>query len=120
MNYRRKKISMKERLEEAIEEIGEEPLQGSGFECETPEEGFGEIEPGSAELRQPHDQATVGTQFRHVEIPRTAPEPSSAMPAKSRLIPDLPEQRSARIPPVAVSHLISKSTAANIARIRKT
>jgi hypothetical protein len=54
MNYRRKKISMKERLEEAIEEIGEEALQGSGFERGTPEEeGFSEIEPGTRELRQP-------------------------------------------------------------------
>jgi hypothetical protein len=40
MNYRRKKISMKEQLEEAIEEIGSEPLQGSGSQRETPEEDF--------------------------------------------------------------------------------
>jgi len=40
MNYRRKKISMKERLEEAIEEIGGEPRSGSGFEDERPDEGF--------------------------------------------------------------------------------
>jgi hypothetical protein len=45
MNYRRKKISMKERLEEAIQEIGGELLQGSGFERETPEETLREIEP---------------------------------------------------------------------------
>jgi hypothetical protein len=57
MNYRRKKISMKEQLEEAIEEIGGESLQGSGFERETPEEGSSEIEPGVPELRQPHLQA---------------------------------------------------------------
>jgi hypothetical protein len=43
MNFRRKKISMKEQLEEAIKEIGGEPLRGSGFEPETPEEGFSEI-----------------------------------------------------------------------------
>ena len=30
----------KDRLREAIEEIGGEPLDGSGFENETPEEGF--------------------------------------------------------------------------------
>jgi hypothetical protein len=53
MNYRRKKISMKEELEEAIEEIGGEPRQGSRFERETPEEGFNEVEPGVPELRQP-------------------------------------------------------------------
>jgi hypothetical protein len=57
MNYRRKKISMKERLEEAIEEISDEPLQSSGFECEVQEEGFRKIEPGTPELRQPHAQA---------------------------------------------------------------
>ena len=38
MNYRRKKISMKERLEEAIEEIGGEPPQGLGVEREAPDE----------------------------------------------------------------------------------
>jgi hypothetical protein len=48
---------MKERLEEAIEEIGDEPLQGSGFERERTEEGFSKIEPGTQELRQPHAQA---------------------------------------------------------------
>jgi hypothetical protein len=56
MNYRRKKISLKEQLEEAIEEIGDESLQGSGFERETPEERFSGIEPGASELRQPHAQ----------------------------------------------------------------
>jgi hypothetical protein len=57
MNYRRKNISLKEQLEEAIEEIREKPLQGSGFERETPEEQFSEIEPGASELRQRHAQA---------------------------------------------------------------
>jgi hypothetical protein len=40
MKQLRKKTSMKEQLEEAIAEIGGEPLQGSGFEDEKPEEGF--------------------------------------------------------------------------------
>jgi hypothetical protein len=40
MNYRRKKISMKERLEEAIDAIGGEPLASSGFENETPDPEF--------------------------------------------------------------------------------
>lgn len=31
---------MKEQLQEAIDEIGGDPLDGSGFEDETPEEGF--------------------------------------------------------------------------------
>jgi hypothetical protein len=35
-----KKVTMKDRLEEAIDEIGGEPLAGSGFEDEKPEEGF--------------------------------------------------------------------------------
>jgi hypothetical protein len=47
MNYRRKKISMKERLEEAIQEIGGELLQGPGFMRELPEETSHEIEPAA-------------------------------------------------------------------------
>jgi hypothetical protein len=43
MNYRRKKISMKEQLEEAIEEIGRERLRDSGLERETPEKGISGI-----------------------------------------------------------------------------
>jgi hypothetical protein len=38
MNYRQKKISMKAPLEEAIQEIGGEQLQGSRIDHETPEE----------------------------------------------------------------------------------
>ena len=57
MNYRRKKISMKEQLEEAIEEIGDEPLQGSGFERDTPEAWISGIEPAAPDRRQPHGQA---------------------------------------------------------------
>lgn len=40
MKHLRKKTSMKEQLEAAIEEIGGEPLAGSGFEDERPEVGF--------------------------------------------------------------------------------
>jgi hypothetical protein len=47
MNYRRKKISMKEGLEEAIQETGGELLQGSGFDREPPEEMLREIEPSA-------------------------------------------------------------------------
>jgi hypothetical protein len=53
MNYRRKKISMKERLEEAIQEIGGELLQGSGFMRELPEETSRENRACCSELRQP-------------------------------------------------------------------
>jgi hypothetical protein len=38
MNIRRRKVSMKEQLEDAIAEIGGEPLEGSGFENERPDE----------------------------------------------------------------------------------
>jgi hypothetical protein len=38
MNLRRRKVSMKEQLEDAIEEIGGEPLEGSGFENEQADE----------------------------------------------------------------------------------
>jgi len=40
MKHLRKKTSMKEQLEAALDEIGGEPLDGSGFEDEKPEEGF--------------------------------------------------------------------------------
>jgi hypothetical protein len=40
MKIRRREVSMKEQLEDAIAEIGGEPLDGSGFEKETPDEGF--------------------------------------------------------------------------------
>ena len=66
MNYRRKKISMKEQLEEAIEEIGGEPLQGLGSERETLEEGFSEIEPGAPSFASRTFKPTVGTQYRRV------------------------------------------------------
>jgi hypothetical protein len=38
MNIRRRKVSMKEQLEDAIAEIGGEPLAGSGFENGKPDE----------------------------------------------------------------------------------
>jgi hypothetical protein len=40
MNIRRRKVSMKEQLEDAIEEIGGEKLEGSGFESEGPDEAL--------------------------------------------------------------------------------
>jgi hypothetical protein len=39
VKHLRKKISMKEQLEAAIQEISGGPLEGSGFENEAPEEG---------------------------------------------------------------------------------
>jgi hypothetical protein len=66
MNYPRKTISMKEPLEEAIEEIGDEPLQGSGFERERTEKGSARsslVLPSFARLTL---KLTVGTQYRHV------------------------------------------------------
>jgi hypothetical protein len=66
MNYRRKKISMKEPLEEAIEEIGDEPLQGSGFGRERTEKGSARsnlVLPSFARFTL---RLTVGTPYRHV------------------------------------------------------
>jgi hypothetical protein len=40
MKHRRKKVSMKEQLEEALVEISGEPVEASGLEDEDPQEGF--------------------------------------------------------------------------------
>jgi len=40
MKHLRKKTSMKDQLLDAIEEIGGDPLAGSGFENEATDEGF--------------------------------------------------------------------------------
>jgi hypothetical protein len=40
MKHLRKKMSMKEQLEAATDEIGGEPVEGSGFENEKPDEDF--------------------------------------------------------------------------------
>jgi hypothetical protein len=64
MNYRRKKISMKEQLEEAIQEIDSEPLQGSGFQRETPEERLGEIELAAQSFSSRTPDRRVGTAIR--------------------------------------------------------
>lgn len=47
---------MKEQLELAVAEIGGEPLDGSGFEDETPDQGFSESETPAPELHSPHAQ----------------------------------------------------------------
>jgi hypothetical protein len=62
MNYRRKKISMKERLEEAIQEIGGELLQNSGFERETPKTRLREVESAAQTFTKPH----AGERYTHV------------------------------------------------------
>ena len=86
MNYRRKKISMKERLEEAIEEIGDEPLQGSGSRVkgrkrvQQDRTWYSRTSP-AARSSLPSERS-VGM----FEISRTGPEPTSAMSAKSRLL----------------------------------
>jgi hypothetical protein len=66
MSYRRKKIEMKERLEEAIEEIRGEPPQGSGFEREMQEEAFSEIESAAPGLPSRTVKPTVGTRYTPV------------------------------------------------------
>jgi hypothetical protein len=40
MNIRQRKKLMKEQLRKAIDDVGGEPLEGSGFENETPEKNF--------------------------------------------------------------------------------
>jgi len=56
MNYRRKKVSMKEQLEQAILEIGGEPLNEAGFEYERPDRGFSTSKTPAPELHSPHAQ----------------------------------------------------------------
>jgi hypothetical protein len=48
---------MKERLEEAIEEIGDEPPRGLGVEREAPQERLHKNDFTAPGLRQPHGQA---------------------------------------------------------------
>jgi hypothetical protein len=88
MNYRRKKISMKERLEAAIEEIGDELLQGSGFERERRKKGSARSNLVVPSFASRTLKPTVGTQYRHIRDP-PGPEPTSATSAKSRLVPGL-------------------------------
>jgi hypothetical protein len=66
MNYRRKKISMKERLEEAIQEIGGEPLQGLGFMREAPEETSREIEPAAQSFASRKLKFSPKARYTHV------------------------------------------------------
>jgi hypothetical protein len=66
MNYRRKKISMKERLEEAIEEIRGEPLQAqdSSVKCRKKGSARSNLIPPSFASRTL--KPTVGTPYRSV------------------------------------------------------
>jgi hypothetical protein len=51
MNTRRQRIPLSDLAKQALAEIGGEPLQGSGFEDEAPEEGFSESEPAPEPAR---------------------------------------------------------------------
>jgi hypothetical protein len=42
MNIRRLRISMSDKAKQALDDVGAEPLAGSGFEDETPDRDFGE------------------------------------------------------------------------------
>jgi hypothetical protein len=64
MNYRRKKISMKELLEAAIEAIGSQLPRGAGVEREAPEERLREIELAAPGLRPPHGQSQPSERHR--------------------------------------------------------
>jgi hypothetical protein len=43
LKHLRKKVSMKEQLEAALMEISGEPVDGSDFEEEEPEQGFSDV-----------------------------------------------------------------------------
>jgi hypothetical protein len=60
MNYRRKKVSMKEQLEQAIDEIGGEQLQRPGVDRETPEEKLSEIEPAGQGFARSNPEPCAG------------------------------------------------------------
>jgi hypothetical protein len=49
---RQSRTPLSESLRKAMDDLGAEPLAGSGFEDETPEEGFGEDKPTSRSFRQ--------------------------------------------------------------------
>lgn len=48
MQRKQRKTSVNEQLRKALEDIGGEPLEGSGFESETPEPEFSGSEPDDA------------------------------------------------------------------------
>jgi hypothetical protein len=53
MESKRRRIPMMAQMESALADIGGDPLQGSGFEDEAPEEGFSDSEPVAPEPLQP-------------------------------------------------------------------
>jgi hypothetical protein len=56
MNIWRRKVSMKEQLEDAIAEIGGEPLAASGFENEAPDESVSDRDPFPSESSETHSE----------------------------------------------------------------
>jgi hypothetical protein len=56
MNIRLRKVSMKEQLEDAIAEIGGEPLAGSGFENDAPDESVSDLDPLPSESSETHGE----------------------------------------------------------------
>jgi hypothetical protein len=50
---RHRKIPMSEKLRKALDDVGGEPLEGSGFERETPAPEFSESEPAAPEPLRP-------------------------------------------------------------------
>ena len=51
MHHRQPRIPMSDQLRQAMDDLGAEPLEGSGFEGETPEPGFSDSE-SAAEPRR--------------------------------------------------------------------
>jgi hypothetical protein len=56
MNIRRQKKPMSEQPRKALDDIGGEPLAGSGFENEAPDPEFSEISPAAPEQPRPRVQ----------------------------------------------------------------
>lgn len=52
MDKRQRKIPVDEAMQKALDDVGGEPLTGSGFENEMPETGFSDAAPAAAEPRQ--------------------------------------------------------------------
>ena len=52
MNRRQQKIPMSDKMCKALDDLGAEPLEGSGFENETPDPEFSESEPAAPGPRQ--------------------------------------------------------------------
>jgi hypothetical protein len=56
MKFRQKRNFTSEQVRKALEQVGGEPLEGSGFEDETPDPEFSESAPAAPEPLRPRVQ----------------------------------------------------------------